>query len=117
MYKRQAFIYASCASGIIGDDIDAIAYDLQEEYPDTVLVPIHCEGFKSKICASGFDAAFLAINKYILKKESVPKEKGLVNLFAPTTVSYADQKEMERMLHNIGVEVNYIWLLYTSRCV
>lgn len=58
-----------------GDDIDAIAYDLQEEYPDTVLVPIHCEGFKSKICASGFDAAFLAINKYILKKESVPKEK------------------------------------------
>mgnify|MGYP000558056859 CR=1 FL=1 len=36
------------------------------------------------------------------------KEKGLVNLFAPTTVSYADQKEMERMLHNIGVEVNYI---------
>ena len=71
-------------------------------------MPIHCEGFKSKICASGFDAAFLAINKYILKKESVPKEKGLVNLFAPTTVSYADQKEMERMLHNIGVEVNYI---------
>lgn len=107
-HPKLAFIYASCASGIIGDDIDAIAYDLQEEYPDTVLVPIHCEGFKSKICASGFDAAFLAINKYILKKESVPKEKGLVNLFAPTTVSYADQKEMERMLHNIGVEVNYI---------
>ena len=25
---------------------------------DTVLVPIHCEGFKSKICASGFDATF-----------------------------------------------------------
>lgn len=107
-HPKLAFIYASCASGIIGDDIDAIAYDLQEEYPDTVLVPIHCEGFKSKICASGFDAAFLAINKYILKKESVPKEKGLVNLFAPTTVSYADQKEMERMMHNIGVEVNYI---------
>ena len=105
---KLIFIYASCASGIIGDDIDAIASDLQYEYPDSLIVPIHCEGFKSKICASGFDAAFLSINKYILKKERIPKEEGLVNLFAPTTVSYADQKEMERMLLLINVKVNYI---------
>ena len=59
-------------------------------------------------CASGFDAAFLSINKYILKKERIPKQEGLVNLFAPTTVSYADQKEMERMLLLINVKVNYI---------
>lgn len=102
------FMYTSCASGIIGDDIDAIAGDLQNEYPDTVMVPVHCEGFKSKICASGFDAAFIAINKYILKKKKVEKEPGLVNLFAPTTVSFADQKEMERMLSLLGAKVNYI---------
>ncbi|OPX43066.1 nitrogenase molybdenum-iron protein alpha chain [Ruminiclostridium hungatei] len=101
------FIYASCASGIIGDDIDAISADLQKE-TNSVIVPIHCEGFKSKICASGFDAAFLAINKHILKYEKLPKEKGLVNLFAPTTISYADQTEMERMLSLIDVKVNYI---------
>ncbi len=65
---KVIFIFSSCASGIIGDDIDAIAGDLQDEYPDTVMVPIHCEGFKSKVCASGFDAAFIEINKYILKK-------------------------------------------------
>ena len=105
---KIAFIYASCASGIIGDDIDAIAGDLQIEYPETIMVPIHCEGFKSKICASGFDAAFISINKYILKKQKVEKQKGLINLFAPTTVSYADQKEMERMLHLLGAKVNYI---------
>ena len=104
---KLIFIYASCASGIIGDDIDAIAADLQKEY-DAVIVPIHCEGFKSKICSSGFDAAFLAINEYILKHEQLPKEKGLINLFAPTTVSYADQKEMERMLSLLGAKVNYI---------
>lgn len=105
---KIAFIYASCASGIIGDDIDAIAADLQTEYPDTIMVPIHCEGFKSKICASGFDAAFISINKYILKKQQVQKQKGLINLFAPTTVSYADQKEMERMVNLLGAKVNYI---------
>ena len=107
-HPKLAFVYASCASGIIGDDIDAIAADLQKDYPETLLVPIHCEGFKSKICASGFDAAFLAINKYILKHEQVPKMKGRVNLFAPTTVSYADQREMERMLELIGATANYI---------
>ncbi|MCR5776589.1 MAG: nitrogen fixation protein NifE [Lachnospiraceae bacterium] len=105
---KLIFIYASCASGIIGDDIDAIAGDLQTEYPDTIIIPIHCEGFKSKICASGFDAAFLSINKYILKGEKIDKEENLVNLFAPTTVSYADQKEMERMLTRLGAKVNYI---------
>lgn len=105
---KLIFIYASCASGIIGDDIDAIAADLQREYDTCVIVPIHCEGFKSKICASGFDAAFLSINEYILKHEQLPKEKGLINLFAPTTVSYADQQEMERMLSLLGAKVNYI---------
>lgn len=105
---KLAFVYASCASGIIGDDIDAICADLQNEYKDTIIIPIHCEGFKSKVCASGFDAAFISINKYILKKEKIEKQKGLINLFAPTTISYADQKEMERMLNLLGAEVNYI---------
>jgi len=105
---KLAFVYTSCASGIIGDDIDAILGDLQADYPNTVLVPVHCEGFKSKICASGFDAACIAINKYILKNEKKPKQEGLINLFAPTTVSYADQVEMERMLALLGASVNYI---------
>ncbi len=105
---KLIFVFASCASGIIGDDIDAICGDLQTEYPDTLIIPIHCEGFKSKVCASGFDAAFISINKYILKNRKVSKEKGLINLFAPTTVSYADQKEMERMLELLGAKVNYI---------
>ncbi len=105
---KLIFVYASCASGIIGDDIDSIASDLQSEYPDVYIIPIHCEGFKSKVCASGFDAAFISINKYILKGKKIPRKENLVNLFAPTTVSYADQKEMERMLNLLGAEVNYI---------
>lgn len=105
---KLIFVYASCASGIIGDDIDAITEDENKNYPNTLIIPIHCEGFKSKVCASGFDAAFISINKYILKGEKKPKEKGLINLFAPTTISFADQTEMKRMLELIGARVNYI---------
>lgn len=104
---KLIFIFSSCASGIIGDDIDAIAKEAQADC-SALLIPIHCEGFKSKICASGFDSAFLSISKYILSEEKPPKEENLINLFAPTTVSYKDQLEMERMLGTIGLHANYI---------
>lgn len=104
---KMIFVFASCASGVIGDDIDAICADLQKSTL-AVIVPIHCEGFKSKICASGFDAAFISIQKYILSKVQAEKKDNLVNLFAPVSISYADQKEMERMLGLLDIETNYI---------
>lgn len=104
---KLIFIFVSCASGIIGDDIDAIAASLQKEY-QALIIPIHCEGFKSKICASGFDAAFIAINKYILQGRKLEKNNNMINLFAPVSISYADQLEMERMLSLLGLEANYI---------
>ncbi|WP_019553697.1 nitrogenase component 1 [Propionispira raffinosivorans] len=104
---KLIFIFTSCASGIIGDDVDAVIRDLQQTNK-ALLIPIHCEGFKSKVCASGFDAAFISIAKYILNKEKTEKIPNLINLFAPTTVSYKDQLEIERMLATLGVEANYI---------
>lgn len=104
---KLIFVFTSCASGIIGDDVDAILKNIQPKI-NALLIPIHCEGFKSKICASGFDAVFLAISKYILKGKKQPTQKGLINLFAPVSISYKDQKEIERMLNQIGITVNYI---------
>ena len=104
---KVVFVFTSCASGIIGDDIDAIVRDMQSK-TEALIIPIHCDGFKSKICASGFDSAFLSISKYILKGKKSEKQKGLINLFAPTSISYKDQLEMERMLSLLGLTVNYI---------
>lgn len=106
-HPKLIFVFTSCASGIIGDDIEAVTMEMQEK-TNAILIPIHCEGFKSKVCASGFDSAFISIEKYILKGKKVPKEKGLINLFAPTSVSYKDQLEIERMLGLLGLHANYI---------
>jgi nitrogenase molybdenum-iron protein alpha chain len=107
-YKpKMIFIFSSCASGIIGDDVESIAANLQPE-SGAALVPIHCDGFKSKICASGFDAVFIALQKYLMPQNKIPREQGLVNLFAPPSISYKDQLEIERMLGLIGATVNYI---------
>lgn len=62
---KLIFVFTLCALRIIGDDVDAILKNVQPEI-NALLIPIHFEGFKSKICASGFDAVFLAIFKYIL---------------------------------------------------
>nr|WP_242834344.1 nitrogenase component 1 [Clostridium pasteurianum] len=101
------FIFTSCASGIIGDDVDAIASSLQEEI-EAIIVPIHCEGFKSKVAATGFDTVFNAIEDYLLKDIKPKKEKGLINVFATTSIGYKDQLEIESLLSVLELHVNYI---------
>ncbi|APM40060.1 nitrogenase component 1 [Clostridium kluyveri] len=69
-YKRfkpkAIFVTTSCASAIIGDDIKSITDEMEKEIKIPV-VPVFCEGFRSKIWASGFDAAFHAILTRIVK--------------------------------------------------
>jgi nitrogenase molybdenum-iron protein alpha chain len=60
------FIGASCVSGIIGEDLDSVANELKDEIP-VPIAPVYCEGFKTKIWASGFDAAYHAILTKIVK--------------------------------------------------
>jgi nitrogenase molybdenum-iron protein alpha chain len=73
------FITSSCASGIVGDDIESVAQELQDEL-GIPIVPVACEGFKSKIWSTGFDAAFHGILKYIVQPPE-KKQPDLVNIF------------------------------------
>jgi len=101
------FIFASCASGIIADDIDAAAEKLQQEVK-AIVVPIHCEGFKSRLMSTGYDAAFNAIAHYILKGYRPEPEDGLINLFAPVSIGIDDQEEIIRLLGVMGLHVNFV---------
>lgn len=68
---KAIFVSSSCASGIIGEDIDAVVDELREEI-DVPIAAVHCEGFKSHIQATGFDLSDHAVLQTIVKK---PKEK------------------------------------------
>ncbi len=106
-HPKVIFLFTSCASAMIGDDVDSVV-ESEQKSVKALLVPVHCEGFRSRINASGFDFAFIAISKYILKDKKLPRQENLINLFAPTTVSYKDQLEIKRILGLLGLEVNYI---------
>ncbi|MGA2448570.1 MAG: nitrogenase component 1 [Polyangiaceae bacterium] len=66
-YQPKAiFVGASCVSGVIGEDMESVATETQEELGIPV-APVHCEGFRTKVWASGFDAAFHAILTHVVK--------------------------------------------------
>lgn len=78
-FKPKAiFVTTSCASAIIGDDIESIIQEVEEEI-GIPIVPVFCEGFRSQIWASGFDAAFQALLTRIIKPPE-KKRPELVNL-------------------------------------
>ncbi len=67
---KAIFVTSSCATGIIGEDIDSVVDDVRSEI-DVPITAVHCEGFKSRIWATGFDISDHAVLSSIVK----PPEK------------------------------------------
>jgi nitrogenase molybdenum-iron protein alpha chain len=59
-HPKAIFVSSSCASGIIGEDIDGVVDELREEL-DIPIGAVHCEGFKSRVWATGFDISDHAV--------------------------------------------------------
>ena len=60
----------TCAAGIIGDDVESVTTSLEDEL-GIPIVAIFCEGFRSKMWTSGFDAGYHGIARKLVK----PAEK------------------------------------------
>lgn len=98
-YQPQAiFVTASCVSGIIGEDLQSVLNDLKGEL-DIPLVPAFCEGFKSKVWASGFDAAFHAVLHGIVEP---PRQKS--NKVNFVNFRGSARKEIINTFSKLGVE-------------
>jgi nitrogenase molybdenum-iron protein alpha chain len=100
-HPRATYITTSCASGIIGEDIESIAGEMEEElgYP---VIPIYCEGFRSKIWSTGFDAAFHGILRKLVRPPQ-KKQEDLVNVF-----NFAGSDAFSPLLNRMGLRVNYL---------
>ena len=100
-HPTTIFVHSSCAAGIIGDDIESEADELQEELGIPV-VPVYCEGFKSKTWASGFDAAYHGILRKIVQPPR-KKDPDLVNVF-----NFQGVDTFSRILNKLGLKANYL---------
>lgn len=103
---KAIFIMTSCASGIIGEDIEGVVNEIQPSIGATI-VPIHCEGIRSRIVQTGYDAFWHGILKYLVKKPR-KKQPDLVNVASMLSYTWQDKKEITRLLGKIGLRVNFI---------
>jgi len=100
---KAIFVSTSCVTGIIGEDIESIVEELKQEI-SIPIIAVHCEGFKSRIWASGFDISDHAILAGIVKP---PKEKKQVinfkNFFESERVQISD------IFAEFGVKVQFLY--------
>jgi nitrogenase molybdenum-iron protein alpha chain len=113
-------IVAGCVPGIIGDDIDGVALKIQPQV-SARLLPVHCEGFKTKIWATAYDAVYHTIGRNLLHDKGVTNPASedeltvlreqerlakTVNLMNVSSMGRIDEQELERLLGAIGLETN-----------
>jgi nitrogenase molybdenum-iron protein alpha chain len=98
---KAIFVTTSCASGIIGDDVPAICRELEEELGVTV-VSISCEGFRSQIWATGFDAAYHAILRRVVKPARSRRPE-LINV-----INFWGDDIFTALFGRLGLTPNYV---------
>jgi nitrogenase molybdenum-iron protein alpha chain len=98
---KAIFVTTTCASAIIGDDVSGICDRLEEEI-GVPLVAIFCEGFRSRIWATGFDAAYHGILRKIVKPAR-QKQPELINI-----INFQGRDVFTPLLGQIGLKPNYI---------
>lgn len=103
-YQPKAiFVSSSCATGIIGEDIDSVVDDVKDQIPVPVIA-VHCEGFKSRIWATGFDISDHAVLSGIVKP---PEQKR-------NTVNFKNffesaRNEIIEMFNNFDLEPIFLY--------
>ena len=102
---KAIFVSSSCATGIIGEDIDSIVDELKEEI-DVPIVAVHCEGFKSRIWATGFDIADHAVLQSIVRP---PREGVKSNKINFKNFYESARPEIIEMFKNFDLEPTFLY--------
>jgi nitrogenase molybdenum-iron protein alpha chain len=97
-------VITSCASGIIGDNIEAVVNAVQPEVKASI-VPMRCEGFRSGAVATGYDAFLYALLRIIEKPEE--RRANTILIVNPLTIDRKNEVEIERLLSKVGISVQW----------
>lgn len=123
-WRPEAIVVAgSCVPALIGDDVDTILRDMQKDV-SADLVAVNCEGFKTKLMATAYDAVYNGILKNLTKKRIarenyvVPdklddlvweyNKAHTVNVFNVGSMGRPDELELQRLLNALELKVNFL---------
>jgi nitrogenase molybdenum-iron protein alpha chain len=103
---QAVFILTSCASGIIGEDVEGVVSEVKDKV-SAAIVPIHCEGIRSRVIQTGYDAFWHGILKYLVKPPE-KKQSDMINVASMLSYTWQDKVEITRLLAKIGLRPNFI---------
>jgi len=122
-FRPKTIVVANgCVPALIGDDIDSILGELQGQTAAT-LMPVHCEGFKTKVMATAYDSVYHGILKssvrppereqYIVghELEEMARQYRIsrnVNVMNMYSIGRPDELELARILTAVGLNVRFI---------
>ncbi|MDR3255008.1 MAG: hypothetical protein LBT31_05535 [Synergistaceae bacterium] len=98
---KAIFVSMSCSTAIIGEDLDSVTAEMEAEIKIPV-VPVYCEGFRSKHWSTGFDASQHGVVRQIVNKKP-KKQNDLINIVNLWGTDY-----FTPMLKPLGLRVNYL---------
>lgn len=102
---KAIFVSSSCATGIIGEDIDSVVDEVKDEI-SVPIVAVHCEGFKSRIWATGFDIADHAVLQSIVQP---PREGVKSNRINFKNFYESARPEIIEMFKNFDLEPTFLY--------
>lgn len=99
------FVYATCVTGMIGDDIVAVCKEASRHH-NTEVIPVESSGFISGNKVVGYRAAALALMRLIRPKEGERIEKTRkLNFLGEYNLS-GEMWLARRYLREMGIEIN-----------
>ena len=111
---RSIIVLQTCTPAIIGDDAATIVDHLREELGVPILLAC-CEGFRTKVWATGYDVAFHALVHGFIENDREgrpprrtpwkPGERPGINLINLASLGKPDEDEITRMLGRLGIDV------------
>jgi nitrogenase molybdenum-iron protein alpha chain len=106
---RTIVVVSGCVPGVTGDDVEGVIARAQPGVSAKVL-PVHCEGFRTKIWATAYDAYYHAFGRHLFETPAGAPEpdpgpaERTVNLLNLSSMGRVD--ELERLLKLLDLEVN-----------
>ena len=107
-HARYIFVYATCSTAIIGDDMDFICKDMEKDlgYP---VIFVNCPGFIGDSQASGHRIAFESIlNRLIGQGERTEIGDYDVNIIGDYNINN-ESKVLKSLLEKMGIRVRCIF--------
>jgi nitrogenase molybdenum-iron protein alpha chain len=105
-HPKAIGIFSTCPVGLIGDDVHAVARDMEEKYPEVNIFGFSCEGYKGVSQSAGHHIANNKVFSEVVGQVEAPKEGEFrFNILGEYNIG-GDAFEIERITEECGLTIH-----------